>query len=1589
MTHTDAQLAAIELAWSLPDDHTVTADERATLEAFTGWGSLAPAFGAVATGTWSEVADRLDAVVPDAALSAAAGQVDTSFFTPATVTAAVWRILLAAGFTGGRVLEPGCGSGAFMSTAPAGIPIDWTGVEIDPTSARIARQLHPGATVLEGAIERTPLRDGWFDAAIGNVPFSKSRVYDAEGRGAAIHNYFALRAAAAVRPGGYVVLVTSRYAIDSSTTGLLSSVADWNDTAFIGAVRLPAGAFNDAGTQAVTDIIVLRKNDDATILPAYAGEPDFATEYSSGYYSDRPMRVDKRVEITDTISAATAGATVRVSRYWAAHPDHVAGRMLATGYEPSPLTVRSESPADDIDRAVTALTSALVPMTEPAVADLSDVPLVDEDGRKEGSFHVIAGSLQRVVGGALTPVRASKELIALVALRDLALDLLDLEANPHTPDAEIDGPRAQALAAYQAYVAAFGHLNRGTLVEGAVDEESGLPALSWRRPTMGGFRRDPDSALVMALETFDQDSGEAGPAPILLRRVNHQPVRATRADTAAEALAISLGETGTVDMPRIAGLLGVTEAEAAADLGELVFTVDGALIPAGAALSGNVRAKLAAANAAAARGDQEAARYAAALTTVLPADLGPTEINITLGSPFVTADDIRAFLQGALGVRWPTVTHTPSQAVWDVEDGGTDAAAALEWGVPSLGPGKLVECALNNKLPEVFDTVWRDGRTVKVRNPQLSAAANTKLEMIADRFSTWVWEDADRAARICTTYNEALNSHVVRRFDGSGLTFPGLASTFTPWPHQRAAVERIVSSPRALLGHPVGAGKTSEMIMGARTLRQFGLAQKPMIVVPNHLLDQIAREAQQLYPTGRFLIATKDDLARDARRVFAARCATGDWDAVIITHSAFGQIPVRPDVEQDWIQDQKHALRWALQSAGNSRSRGAKAIARATRALDTRLWKLRDGKNDQDTIFFEQLGVDYIMVDEAHLFRRLDVNSQSRDNGMGSGSSKRATDLLLKVETLAARKPDSPVVSFFTGTPWSNTLAETWVWQRYLQPDDLDAIGLLSFDAWVSAFIRYESNIEVAPDGSGFRMYRRPIGVVNTPELKTLLGQVADIMDPAELGLARPDFTVENVTVPATPLQRAFVQDLAVRADKIRSGSSRGGGAGGADNMLVICNDGRKIALDPVLAGIEETSAKITAAADLIAEAHRDTAEMTFGAHPVPGGFQLVFMDLGTPHPGDAQTYGRLRRGLVDRGIPAARIRFVHDATTDKARAALFAACRDGEVSVLIASTSKAGMGTNIQTRLTHLWHIDAPWLPSEVIQREGRAIRPGNHTAHVQIRRLVTEGTFDAYMWQALERKSRAFDALYATGSTAREIEDVSAATMSYGEVKALASGNPLLLDQAKVRAQVKQLQMLRAMHRQGVNQAIHRAQLLEGRVRADRHRVADLHLAAERVAATAGEASETSQLARTVAKRWHDASLTDGYLPHRIEYRGLDLDVVATRGFDGHRTVRVLAGYRTVRELSFTRKDVRRQAEKVAALILAAVDTFIDDIPAAISRTEARAAAEETEAAENHAAAAASTFDREPELTAALAHLAQIDAAIAADVTTGAVAA
>lgn len=1333
--------------------------DRAALLSWPGWGPLAPAFDPDPGQDWAGVADELHSLLDDDdAHRTARDCVDTSFYTPPSLVERVWGLVVDAGFSGGRVLEPGCGSGRFLAAVPAGLDCEMVGVEKDVTSARIASALYPDATVICADLAETTFPHGSFDLVIGNVPFSKVSVFDRSvDFASSLHTYFIARSLMAVRDGGYVAVVTARSTMDRDWFWALENNplvrAD-----FVGAVRLPSGTFRADGTQVVADVVLLQRN---TSTPL------------TGLFPKELVRLP-------------GPRHVSVSSYWGEHPDRVAGTMAAAAHHLADIEVTSENPDRDVDTAFASLREALLPYRGDDFALEVDNGTVDD--RTEGSFHVDGDQVVQIEHGVAVARRGGPELRALIGLRDLAVALLAAESDLDMPDEQIEPLRRDTLSAWRRYVDRFGPLNRGTLHEGKVDPDTGMPVLSWRRPPLGGFRADPDYVTVMALEHYDQDTGLALPAAILTHRVNRRPVRVEQVDTPGEALAVSLGETGRVDLARIAELLHCTKQEAQAALGDLVFADPGRggqLVPARRYLSGNIADRLAAATAA----GPAFQRNVDALTAVAPVELGPLDITVALGSPFVATSDIEDFCKDVLGRR-ANVQHSAATGSWKVDTpyGVSSTTAMTEYGTPRMNGYLLIACALNGRSPVVYDEVYEHHQVRKVRNGAETIAAQEKLSAIQERFALWVWEDGDRSERICREYNRRFNSHVIARHDGSHLSLPGLAAGVALWPWQRDIIDQVVSSGATLCGHAVGAGKTLSMLGAVMTLREFGLASKPMIVVPNHLLEQIAREARQAFPTGRFLIAGSDDLAGPARRLFASRCATGDWDAVVITHSAFTRIPVSERTEREHALAARTDLEDHLRSGPASSSYGSKEIARRLRALDARIAEIRAQVGDEQTVVFEQLGVDFIAVDEAHLFKRLMV--ASRAEGFSFGSSKRATDLLVKMRWLERRAQGRPYAALFTGTPWTNTLAETFIWQTFLQPDVLRAAGVDQFDAWAAVFAKRETKVEVAPDGSGFRVATRPSALVNVAELRTMFAQNADILPPGSIPLPRPAHESVTVTVKPSAAQREYVRSLVVRADKVRSG----GGNSRVDNMLAICGDGRRVALDPALVGVFGASPKVDAVAAEVGRLYAEHRSDQLDGSDVRGVLQVVFCDQGTPGPSGPQTYGRLRSAIVKAGVPASAVRFVHEATTDKSRAALFAACRDGSVAVLIGSTEKMGVGTNIQARLAAVHHADAPWRPSDIEQREGRALRPGNLCQQVRIVRYVTEGTFDAYMWQTLERKAGFIGQMFRH-ATDRSVEDIGDIVLDYAQVKALAAGSPLLAELATLSLDVKRLKALRSV--------------------------------------------------------------------------------------------------------------------------------------------------------------------------------------------------
>lgn len=1542
---------AIAAARMVAELQTRAADDqqRAVLEAFPGWGPVSALFDAQPAGVWAELADELDDAAGEA-MAKAARVVDTSFFTPAELVGHIWGVLRAAGFTGGSVLDLGCGSGRFLTHAPADLPVVLTGVEADPISAQIARTLHPGANIITGDLQAVSLPHKRFDAAVGNVPFSAARVHDgATGFYGPLHEYFVARAVSAVRPGGYVVVVTSRHELDA-VHGLSPEIGRHAD--LVAAVRLPSGYFRESGTDVVADVLVLRVRD---------GDDDV-----HGWH---PADREERTLLTGEVGQRYVREWV--SAWWELHPELVAGTMRLTGFDREPVAVDTDNPGAAVAAAFAAVEPLLVPYTDgdAVVADLADVRLTDDQGRKEGSLHIVDGQVVRVVDGELAVVaRPSAELRALIGLRDAAVALVDAEADWDRPDESVQPLRIACRDAYEAYVARYGALNRGTVTEGRPDPDTGMPRLGWRTPAMGGFRSDPDAPVVFALELFDQDSGEASPAPILLRRVNKRPEPATSAGSAGEALAICLGEGRGLDLDRIGGLLGLTDHEEVFDeLGALVYRdpSDGRALIARDYLCGDVRAKLRDALAAAAI-DPRYERNVAALEAVQPPWLGREDIRIELGSPWVTAGDIVDFCGEVFGAR-ARVEHLAPLAAWEITGRGQlSPEARIAYCSPRLDAFDLLQIGLNGAAPVVWDEIYDEQSHTKrkVRNADATEAAEQKLADIQGRFSLWVWENADRERRIVEEYNHTMNAHVLRNHDGSHLRFPGLAEGIDLWPWQRDFVDRAVSTPAVFNAHEVGLGKTLCAIAVAMTLRQFGLANRVGYIVPLHLIEQATRQCYQAWPSGRFLIVTREDLHGDARRRFVARCATGDWDLVIMTHETFTSLPVPATVERAWLEDQLGELENFARTEGYT----GKRIASAVRSLEGRLKRLRSSTNDPKAITFRSLGLDYLIVDEADKFRRMPI--VTRAEGFSLGSSQRALDLYLKLSLLRRANPDRPHACLMTGTPFTNTLAEAFVWQTMLAPEQLARTGLGHFDAWAAQFVRYKVLIETSPDGSGFRSRRRPGTIQNVPELRTMLSEFMSMVRADSVGIPRPEARNHTHLTERTMSQQAFMETLVERVDALQKRLP----SANADNMLLICGDGRKVALDPNLVGIAEAAPKLEGVAALVADIYHDTKDRVYEGSPNPGALQLVMCDLGTPKKGDAQSYGRIRDGLIARGVPAEKIRFVHEATTPKAREALFAACRDGRVAVLLGSTAKVGIGTNLQNRLHSLHHADPTWTAAAWLQRNGRIQRNGNQHDVVDIHSHVARGTFDAFMFGTVERKARGFSQLYRMDGQAREIEDIGDDALTFGELKAAAAGNELLLRQHELETRVRQLRLAHVTVAQNVRTLLHQAAYADKTAAAAADRLQRLQAFAEHrealgdvdlagVAEDACAVREPGRYHSGYRAAWNSAD-------YRVSIRMVDTDP--------GQQLELKLGHRTLWSEPLPGKVRRRGPEAVKAWAEAMVAAWVAGVEREIAQTQGRVTESQRRAQEARDTAAATDAGEPAELIAARAELAEVNKAI-----------
>ncbi|MCY3642161.1 MAG: DEAD/DEAH box helicase family protein [Acidimicrobiaceae bacterium] len=1392
-----------------------TADDtqRAVLGRWSGWGALPELFDA-RSNTLRRQAERVEALLSPDEYEAARASTINAHYTSPEIAAVMWAAAAKAGFSGGRVLEPGCGPGVFMATSPPGLDIEMTGVERDPVTAQICALLHPAATVVASLFEK--YHTGGFNLVVGNVPFADVTPHDPYANGAelALHNYFLAKSLQLLDPGGLLVAITSSWTLDALSPDARLELA--RHGRFLGAVRLPNGAFEDqSGTKVMTDVVMFQRRREPLEMPK------------------RPALWD--VDPIEAWYLLTGGDddTPSHNRWYAERPELVLGEMVKGrglyGRDETMVNPRGGDLAAQLGEALAAVVDTAeiedVPSglhrrrpslaAGPAAADGDEEQAVVRappggwpPWAKEGSLLAVPGSRKfaqmvagRVVEYVPKPRSDTNELRRVIAVRDAMAELIAAEAADE-PEGHLDGLRRWLNVTYDTYTGGYGPLNRGTADRPAGDDDAPTPRR--RLPKMGGFAVvDPDYPAVLALEVFDPETGRAAKSEIFHQRVVRRPPAATRIETLSDAVVASVAALGRID---IAWMAGATDWEwepadlAADNVAYRDPAQASAWEPAPLYLSGNVREKLAEARSAAEH-DTAYEANVAALEPIIPTDVGAEDIALRLGATWLSVDDIEEFICDTLGpVEDLVVTYSPAGG-WNVEGVNWTRATEAQWGTDRISAISVVEHGLRGRPIVITDRLADDRRVV---NEVATAAANEKLEAWQAELHRWAFgDDPERRSRLLRAYNDTFRSWVAPQVGPEWINPPGLREGLELHPHQREAAARVVLAGDLLLAHEVGAGKTLTMAVAGMEMKRLGMVSKACHVVPNHLVEQYAGEIRRAFPQAKVLIPFEAErTSPEGRKQLIARCANDDWDAVVIPLTTFRLMPVSPEVEANYISDRLAEWRDALTALkeGGAR-RTIKRIEKRIEAERAKLEKALERTADDGTLW-EHTGIDFLFVDEAHHYKSLPVASSNPDFATSQGSV-RARLMEMNIRWLRETYPERRAWTVMaTGTPVANRVAELWVMQRYVQPDHLARCGVAAFDAWAAAFGRVVTGQELRPTGKGWRTKSRFAAYCNVPELMQLVAVNADFRRAEDMGLQRPALDggkPQIVPVPGTEELHNYVEQLVVRSENLSGKDPR------EDNMLLITSDGRKAALHLGLVGLPQGDpSKVEACAAYVHAIWSKHADRTFedhftgAAHPRRGALQVVFCDMGVPGSDSAKVcvYDLLTDSLERRGVPRDQIAAIHDydSTDDKQR--LYTACRDGSVSVLLASTEKAGTGVNIQTRLAAMHHLDAAWRPADIEQREGRILRPGNQFDEVQILRYVTEGSFDTYMWQGLERKARFIGQLFAGRCDQRTVEEIDEATLNYAQVKAAATGDPRVVEHAEATAAIAQLSLLKAAH-------------------------------------------------------------------------------------------------------------------------------------------------------------------------------------------------
>ena len=1364
-------IEAIKTLFRLEEEHRgASAEEQEVLAQYVGWGGLADAFDPNKSG-WAKEYAELKGLLSEDEYAAARSSVLNAHYTSPTVIHAIYDAVEQMGFKSGNILEPSMGVGNFFGMLPDTMQDSRLyGVELDNITGRIAQKLYPQADITVAGFETTDRRD-FYDLAIGNVPFGQYKVNDKAYNklGFSIHNYFFAKAIDQVRPGGIVAFVTSRYTMDSKDSTARKHIAERAN--LLGAIRLPNNAFKaNAGTEVVSDIIFLQKRDrPADIEPPWVQlgktEDGFAINQ---YFIDHPEMVlgELTTESTqyghDLTVAPIEGAVL--SDQLAAAVQHIEGQYTEVEVE-TPDIAEEES-------AVKVL---------PADPDV-----------KNFSYAVVDGEVYYRENSIMTQIElsdtAKARVTGMVELRQIVNELIEQQLDDY-PDSAVQETQARLNAAYDAFTAKHGLIND--------------------RRNARLFEQDSSYYLLCSLENLDENKQLKSKADMFTKRTIRPERVITSVDTPSEALAVSMGEHGRVDLPYMAELLGTSGEydRITTELSGVIFK-DPSADPtdpeagwqmADEYLSGDVRTKLRIAQLAA-ETNPEFKVNVTALEKAQPKELEASEIDVRLGATWIAPEIIQKFMQETFQVpyylrRDVNVRFSPYTAEWRVQGksalGHGDIMSTETYGTHRANAYKILEDTLNLKDVRIYDTIEdAEGKPKRVLNKNETTLAQQKQQAIKDAFANWIWKDPQRRISLVKQYNELFNSTRPREYDGSHIHFVGMNPEITLREHQRNAIAHVLYGGNTLLAHEVGAGKTFEMAASAMEAKRLGLCQKSLFVVPNHLTEQWASEFLHLYPNAKLLVARRKDFETANRKKFCARIATGDYDAVIIGHSQFERIPLSFERQERIIQDQIVETLLAINElkANAGENFTIKQMERTRKTLEAKLDKLRADSRKDDVITFEQLGVDRLFVDESHFYKNLFLTTKMRNvAGLSTSEAQKSSDMFGKCRYLDEITGGRGVV-FATGTPVSNSMTELYTVMRYLQYSTLQQKKLTHFDCWASTFGETTTAIELAPEGTGYRARTRFAKFFNLPELMSMFKEVADIKTSDQLHLPVPDTKFETVVVKPSETQKAMVQELSRRAAEIHSGNVDAS----VDNMLCVTNDGRKIGLDvrlmnPMLPDDPDSKLNVCVRNVLKIWEEGKAQKLT----------QLLFCDLSTPkNDGNFNVYDDIRKKLIAAGVPESEIEFIHNADTEAKKAALFSKVRSGDVRVLLGSTAKMGAGTNVQQRLVAVHHLDVGWKPSDMTQRNGRIIRQGNMNKEVKVFNYVTEGTFDSYLFQTLENKQRFISQIMTSKSPVRSCDDVDEQALSYAEIKALCAGNPLIKEKMDLDVQVAKLKVLKADH-------------------------------------------------------------------------------------------------------------------------------------------------------------------------------------------------